>query len=164
MSLTIEIGTDEQFAALRGFLEKHNYTEETLCKRYGISKLSEFEDIPDRDPVVPWEKDPAGFLFRLFIETRFIPESQVREMLGDAETDLLEDLGLVHGNADNEEEVWSPVSVVPFAGLWSVCDSWHRPDRAVLAPKDPVYAPIVSNAHQFFRLVPKMPCERLLEL
>ena len=164
MSQPIEIGTDEQFAAVRAFLEKHSYTEETLCKRFGIKKLSEFEDVPDREQVEPWDKDSTGVLLRLFIETRFVPETFVREKLGDAETDLLEDLGLIHGNADNLEEVWSPVSVVPFVGLWSVCDSWHRPDRAVLAPKDPVYAPIVSNAHQFFRLLPKSPCDRLLEL
>ena len=148
---------------LSAFPENHSYTEETLCKRYGIEKLSEFEDIPDREQVEPWDKDATGVLFRLFIETRFVPETIVREKLG-GETGLLEDLGLIHGNADNEEEVWAPVSLVPYRGSWSVCDSWHRPDRAVLAPKDPVYAPIVSNAHRFSRHMPKMQCERLLEL
>ena len=94
MSLPIEIGTDEQFAAVRQFLEKHSYSEETLCKRFGIKKLSEFEDVPDREQVEPWDKDATGVLFRLLIETRFIPETMVREKLGEAETDLLEDLGL----------------------------------------------------------------------
>jgi hypothetical protein len=105
-----------------------------------------------------------GILFRLFIETRFIPETVVRDVIGATELDLLETLGLIHGNADNEEEVWSPVSLVPYAGVWSVCDSWHAPDRAVLAPKDPVYAPIVSNAHRFLEYMPKTKCRRLLEL
>ena len=84
--------------------------------------------------------------------------------LGHEDLELLETLGLVHGNADNEEEVWPPVSMIPYAGVWSVCDSWHTPDRAVLAPKDPVYAPIVSNAHRFLEYMPKTKCGRLLEL
>jgi carbamoyltransferase len=164
LSLPIELGTDEQFAALRAWLISQNYTEQTLCRRYGIQKISQFEEVPDREQVEPWDKEPIGVLLRLFIETRFIPETLAREVLGAANLDLLETLGLVHGNEDNEEEVWSPVSMIPYAGVWSVCDSWHRPDRAVLAPKDPVYAPIVSNAHRFLELMPKMKCGRLLEL
>jgi methylase of polypeptide subunit release factors len=164
VSIPIEIGTDEQFAALRHCLEFHNYTEDELCRRYGIEKLSDFEDIQDREQVEPWDKDATGVLFRLFIESRFIPETLVKEKLGAKDVELFEELGLIHGNEDNLEEVWAPVSLVPYIGLWSVCDSWHRPDRAVLSPQDPVYAPIVSNAHRFFNLMPKMKCGRLLEL
>ena len=164
MSFPIEIGTDEQFQALRNLLSKRDYNEQTLCRRYGIEKLSLFEEVPDREQVEPWDKDATGILFRLFLETRFIPETVVRESLGAEDLDLLETLGLVHGNADNEEEVWSPVSLIPYAGVWSVCDSWHRPDRALLSPRDPVYAPIVSNAHRFLDYMPKTKCGRLLEL
>ncbi len=164
MSIPIEIGTDEQFAALRRLLERENYTEDTVCKRFGIDRMSSFEDVPDREQVEPWDKDITGLLIRLFIETRFVPETKVAEMLGAESVELLETLGLVHGNADNPEEVWSPVSLVPYAGVWSVCDSWHSPDRSVLSPRDPVYAPIVSNAHRFLQYMPKMKCERLLEL
>ena len=164
MSIPIEIGSDEQFAALRRLLTNESYDEPTLCKRYGIEKISDFEDVPDREQAEPWDRDAVGMLFRLFIESRFIPETTVREKLGSDNLELLYTLGLVHGNEANAEEVWAPVSLVPYAGVWSVCDSWHRPDRAVLSPRDPVYAPIVSNAHRFFQLMPKMPCERLLEL
>src|SRR5205085_817907 len=83
-------------------------------KPFGIKQLSDFEDIPDRDQVEPWDKDATGVLMRLFIETRFIPEAVVREKLGDTDTDLLEELGLVHGSEENDTEVWSPVSLVPF--------------------------------------------------
>ena len=161
---TDRIGSDEQFAALRRLLTNESYDEPTLCKRYGIEKISDFEDVPDREQAEPWDRDAVGMLFRLFIESRFIPETTVREKLGSDNLELLYTLGLVHGNEANAEEVWAPVSLVPYAGVWSVCDSWHRPDRAVLSPRDPVYAPIVSNAHRFFQLMPKMPCERLLEL
>jgi SAM-dependent methyltransferase len=160
----IEIGTDEQFAAVRAYLTAQNYTEETLCRRFGLSKISDFEGVQDREQVEPWDKEPIGVLLRLFIETRFVPETVAREVLGADILEVMEDLGLIHGNADNESEVWSPVSLVPFAGLWSVCDSWHRPDRSILAPRDPVYAPIVSNAHRFLSLMPKTKCRRLLEL
>jgi hypothetical protein len=154
VSIPIEIGTDEQFSALRQLLEINNYTEETLCSRYGLEKLSDFEDIQDREQVEAWDKDATGVLFRLFIESRFIPETTVSEKLGAGNLELLEELGLIHGNEDNLEEVWAPVSLVPYIGLWSVCDSWHRPDRAILSPQDPVYAPIVSSAHRFFNLMP----------
>lgn len=164
MSFPIEIGTDEQFEALRALLIRSQYTEQTLCRRYGIEKLSQFEEIPDREQVEPWDKEPIGVLLRLWIETRFVPETLVRDALGAEDLELLEALGLVHGNADNEEEVWSPVSLIPYAGIWSVCDSWHRPDRAMLSPRDPVYAPIVSNAHRFLDYMPKTRCGRLLEL
>lgn len=163
-SFPIEIGTDEQFAALRAYLISQSYNEETFCRRYGLTRMSAFEEVPDREQLEPWEKSPIGVLLRLFIETRFVPETLAREVLGADALDLLETLGLVHGNADNEEEVWAPVSLVHYGGVWAVCDSWHRPDRAVLAPRDPVYAPIVSNAHRFLDLMPKTKCERLLEL
>jgi SAM-dependent methyltransferase len=164
LSIPIEIGTDEQFAALRHLLQRENYTEETVCKRFGIEKMSDFEDVPDRQQVEPWDKDITGLLLRLFIETRFLPETKVAEMLGAEIVELLESLGLLHENADNAEEVWAPVSLVPYAGVWSICDSWHSPDRSLLSPRDPVYAPIVSNAHRFLQYMPKMKCERLLEL
>jgi carbamoyltransferase len=164
VSIPIEIGTDEQFAALRQLLHKQNYTEQTLCDRFGLTKLSDFEDVPDREQVTPWDKDITGLLIRLFIETRFVPETKVVEMLGAEMVEVLEALGLLHGNEDNLEEVWAPVSLVPYAGVWSICDSWHSPDRSLLAPRDPVYAPIVSNAHRFFQYMPKTKCERLLEL
>ena len=164
MSIPIEIGTDEQFSALRSLLERSNFTEPELCRRFGIGNLSEFEDIRDREQVQPWDQDILGVLFRLFIETRFVPNTILKERLGVENLELLETLGLVHGSEENIEESWAPVSIVPYAGVWSVCDSWHRPDRAVLAPKDPVYTPIVSNAHRFFQLMPKTKCKRLLEL
>jgi tRNA/tmRNA/rRNA uracil-C5-methylase (TrmA/RlmC/RlmD family) len=73
-------------------------------------------------------------------------------------------MGLVQRSETNAEDLWSPVSLVPFAGVWSVCDSWHSPDRAPYGPQDPVYTPIVSNAHRFFSYLPRTKCERFLEL
>jgi SAM-dependent methyltransferase len=164
MTHTIELGTGEQFAALRQLLATENYTEETLCLRFGIEKLSDFEDVQDRDQVEPWDKDGTGVLLRFLVETRFVPEAVAAEKLGAANLELLTTLGLVKRSDQNASDLWSPVSLVPFAGVWSVCDSWHSPDRAPYSPKDPVYTPIVSNAHRFFSYLPRTKCERFLEL
>lgn len=164
MTHTIELGTDQQFAALRRLLENEKFTEETLCERFGIEKLSDFEENQDHDQVRPWDADGTGVLIRLLIETRFVPRSMVADKLGADNARLLEDLGLITPSETKPEDVWSPVSLIPFAGVWSVCDSWHRPDRGPFNPKDPVYTPIVSNAHRFFSYMPKVACERFLEL
>ena len=109
MNLTIELGTDEQFAALRQLLVSQNYTELTLCQRFGIEKLSDFEDVQDRDQVEAWDKDGTGVLLRLLVETRFVPEAMAAEKLGARTLELLTTLGLVTRNEQNSDELWSPV-------------------------------------------------------
>ena len=103
-------------------------------------------------------------LFRLFIESRFIPKPTVKESSGATNLELLKELGLIHGNEDNLEEVWAPVSLVPYIGLWSGMRFLAPAGSGISVSQDPVYAPIVSNAHRFFNLMPKMKCKRLLEL
>jgi hypothetical protein len=59
VSLPIEIGTDEQFAALRDMLRRFDYSEQNLCRRFGIQTISQFEEIPDREQIQPWDTDGA---------------------------------------------------------------------------------------------------------
>jgi hypothetical protein len=161
----LQIGTEEQFSALRELLRRAKYDEAQLCARFGIESLEKFEEEFDRAQVEDFEKDAAGVLIQLFVEGHWVDTALVERWFGTEALQAMADLGLIESNPDEAGQIASTVALYPTAGIWIVSDRWNLPDRSPYKPKeDVVYPAIVSNAQRFLKFMPDTPCESLLDL
>lgn len=164
-SLTVKLGSDAQFTALRSLLDDAGYTEELLCSRYGLSSLAGFEKKADEAEIDPMLRDTASMLLRLFVETRYLRRDDIDAAIGHSGFQLLIELGLLEQHPTDGRQWFAPVTLYPTNGFYIVSDRWLNPDRsAMYAVDDVVYPPIVSNGQQFVTLLPKWPCSRMLDL
>jgi methylase of polypeptide subunit release factors len=163
--IPVHVGTDSQFALVRDVLIQSGYTEPELCRRLGINTLSEYERDTSREQYEPYEESAAGVLVRLFVDGRYAEVRIAEERLGAEALQAMSDLGLVLRNEDDLDLLLSPVSLYPTHELYIVSDRWNTPDRSPYMPvPDIVYPAIVSNAQRFVDLMPRRPCENLLDL
>lgn len=163
MTDAVRIGTDEQFTIVRRALEEAGYTEAEVCRRTGISSLVDFEPIADQLDTPP--TDSFSTFSRLFLEGRYAGLAEAEEHIGTSSLQALADLGLLETKPDDSSLLYSPVALYPTAGVYIASDRWNSPDRGPFpVASDVVYPAIVSNTQRFLQLLPRSPCEKLLDL
>lgn len=147
MTFPIRLGTDAEFAALRGALISANYNEAAICERYGVARVSDLRvetAAEERDA-----SDPVVQLTRLLIGCAEI-EASVALPLG-----ALEALGLIRSV---DGKVISTVMLYPIRGLYIVSD------RAQPVFDDVVYPANIPNTEMFLDQLPPGPCDEFLDL
>lgn len=135
MSLTI--GSDDQFEALKNLLEDCEYDEVGLGEPAGADA-------------------PKALLAALFLQARSAPESRSVELLPNHGLELLRELGLVTGQGG---EIRAEVLLYPLHGLHIVSD-FPRGS----GPGEFVFPAISMQTHEYISLLPSTPCGDLLEI
>lgn len=155
--MTLRIGQDSEFAALRAALERSGFTEEGVCSRLGIERMSGYrlqgDRYFDREP-----DDPTGILIWLLLEGRPVSSA------GSAKIPLRElaALGVL-------KDASATVMLHPMHGLYIASDR-PRPEedpaegKPGRPPDDFVYPAIVANTDLFLHLLPPTPCDAFLDL
>lgn len=156
----LRLGTPAQFEAVRGALERANFTERGICERLGIPAFTHFGvGRPGR----PWTDalaTPLAVLIRLFLQCEAAPLAVIEPLLGNAGIDAMRDLGLLTADGDPSQVV-SPVGLCPTRGLYLVSD---RGGELASLSEDVVYPAILENTQNFLDIVPTDPCEAFLDL
>jgi SAM-dependent methyltransferase len=156
--LPLQLGSDAEFAALRTALEAAEFTEQGVCWRMNLKKVSDFPlDGKVPEGVIP--KDKLGALIWLLMYGAAV-DAGLAAVLPIAE---LRALGVVTDH--NGGPVISTVMMYPARGL---CISSDRPKFAgdPYSPRfaDFVYPAIVPNTIQFLELLPFDACDAYLEV
>jgi SAM-dependent methyltransferase len=150
MMFPIRLGSDAEFTALRDALLALDYTEPTICARFGVDRLPELrvETIADHSPDT---SDAIFILTRLFMGCVDLP-SDARPLLPIRD---LEALGLLR---IADEKLVATVMLYPLRGLYIVSD---LPEPTF---EDVVYPANVPNSDLCLDYLPTGPCDAFLDL
>jgi len=159
--MPLHFGSDAEFAALAAALEKAGFTEQAVCQRLGLERVSQFRLEGARH----LESEPADAIGRmvwLLIEGGPVSKSIAAANLPLAE---LEALGVVEQHPSSNSHVYATVMLYPMHGLYIVSDRPRPIEGKAGRPADDfVYPAIAANTDLFLRLLPSTPCDAFLDL
>ncbi|MFL6449168.1 MAG: methyltransferase [Bryobacteraceae bacterium] len=160
--VSLRLGNSQEFACVRQALIDSHYTEATICERFGLAGLYAFS--ARQPPVSEPPRDALDLLIRLFLECAEIPLDMARSLLSGPALTAMEALDLIEANRDREARrtLQSRVILYPVKSLFLASD--RPPGAGQDLATDLVYPAITPNTHRFLFMLPKRPCESLLEL
>src|SRR5689334_22251882 len=155
-----------QYAALRDLFRRAGYTHDALCARLGIASVYEFKEVREGRPELPEAMDGLSLFVRLFLDADEVPWDDVRQVLSSEDIELLESFGLIERGA-LPDSCAGTVLLYPIEQLWIVSDRTANPsdpETKNRPPADVVYPAMTRNTQRFVGLMPRMSCDRFLEL
>ena len=156
------IGEKRFFDTVRAALDSAGYNEAALRDRAGLYKLSDVLTLTDRRPRTAPPHDALETACRLFFEGYPVRSEDASKTLGGAMIEACHELGLLRGAG---EDLQATVSIAPVGPVYAISDrGMPLDDRVTTAPSDVVFSVVTSNAQRFLSLVPRSPCEDLLEM
>jgi SAM-dependent methyltransferase len=160
----LRLGADNEFAGLRSALNTAGFSEQAVCERLGLQKLSQFKFVTELRPpprTLTENPDSLDLLIRLFIENEPVERNTVRGL----PLDLLTTLGLIVPHTANPGLLSGTVALYPLRDLYIVSDrpsSIEGDERR--PPDDLVYPAMIPNTRLFLDLIPLGPCDAFLDL
>lgn len=166
MSLTPTLGSEEDFEAIRRFLDDAGYTAERVSARTGVAAIVHFQEIRQGRTVGVSLDDVLDLLIRLFMDTELIPAEVVRRWIPAAVLESMRRLGLVTAARSDPNRCHATVLLYPTEAVYIISDLDADPDPQFGEPlrDDVVYPAITLNTTRFLALLPRTPCRRFLEL
>jgi hypothetical protein len=162
--IPLQLGNESDFTVARTALEDAGFNEAEIIRRFGLGKISDFEEDADREQIEAFEETAAGILTRWFVEGRYANEKVARARLGDAAVDAMQRLGMIDRDDIEPEALKSTVSMYHTAGVYTISDRWNMADRSTFTGFiDIVYPCLVSNAQRFLANLPNTPCDDFLD-
>ena len=161
VDVPVRFGTDEQFDNVRKFLLASGFTRQCVQERVPA-------DLPDpvHAQAAEWGRNPASaadLLTWIFVLGQSAPAEQFQRFVPPSVAPAMEALGILA--RDNNGAFFSPVFLVPIAGLYFACDRWYDPDGSDREIKgDVVYPASASTTLRFLNLLSNTRCERLLDI
>ena len=150
--------TPAQLARLRTAFRDANLTFAELFRRTSEEDEAEREGAPAPDHL----GDVCNVLRRLLVAGRPTARDVVHERLPADLVRVLDELGLLLDAPQGPDLLISPALLCPLAGLWLWCDNPGLTPGHMLP--DVVYSPLTPNTQQFMLMLPRTPCDAVLEL
>jgi SAM-dependent methyltransferase len=162
--LPIRLGTPEEFAAVRGFLQQSGFTFDAICNRLGITAPYEFTRLRP-GTVTTQPADVLDWLIRLFVVGEAVPVAPLAAVVPADVLQAMASLGLLAPCDDRSDQVYAPVALCAFDGLLFVSDRWSSPGETPLQlAADAVYPALTYNTQIFVNNLSYRPCESFLDL
>jgi hypothetical protein len=162
--LPIRLGTPEEFAVVRGFLQQSGFAFDAICKRLGITAPYEFTRLRP-GAVATQPADVLDWLIRLFIVGEAAPVVQLAAVVPSDVLQTMASLGLLVPHDSPGEQVYAPVALCAFGGLLFVSDRWSSPGKTPLQlTADAVYPAVTYNTQIFVNNISYRPCKSFLDL
>ena len=162
--ILLHLGTDDEFAELRSALAAAGYTEQAICERLCLQKLSQFPFAMENRPpprTLTEHPDPLDLLIHLFIENQPVERDTVQAL----PVEFLTTLGLIVPHRADPGLLSGTVALYPLRDLYIVSDrpsSIEGDERR--PPDDLVYPAMIPNTQLFLDLIHPGPCDAFLDL
>ena len=150
--------TPAQLTQLRDAFREANLTFAEIFRRTAAEDEAEREGGTEPDRLA----DLCGVLRMVLVHGRPIPRQVVERRVPGPLLSLLEQLGLLREAEQGADLVVATALACPLAGLWLWCDNPTATPGRMLP--DVVYSPLTPNTQQFMLMLPRTPCETMLEL
>lgn len=163
----LEMGTPEQFAALRESLSGAGFTEEALRQKLDLDPVKELDlvGIATRPPVERKLDSTLDAFIQLFVLGESLAVSDVAPLFPSTVWDALNQMRLVLRGTADDSRCLASVAIYPIRDLFLASDRWTNIDHS-LRPSfgDIVYPALTKSAKQFLEFTSFEPCEDFLEV
>jgi methylase of polypeptide subunit release factors len=158
------LGAPDEFGRVRELFVRQGYEEAPICERAGVTTLYDLPPVEERTAFKE-PADPQALFVRLFFDGDRIPWKTVRSLLAGEDLETLRALGLLHDAHDDPAMCAATVAIYPIEGLFIASDRRHDFDStSEVPPSDLVFSPLTRETQRLLRLMPREPCDHLLEL
>ncbi|MBI1897854.1 MAG: methyltransferase, partial [Acidobacteria bacterium] len=152
----VRLGAENDFRAVRQFLRDADYTAELLCRSLGEDTLPACMTAS----AVRRRADP--FLVRLLFCGNFVERSELERHIPPDVAAAFQALGLL---ASEDERSCCPAMLYPAGSLFLASDRIVDPlGNAAEVGREFVYPGITENSTTYVGMLPRTPCEALLDL
>jgi SAM-dependent methyltransferase len=163
----LQMGTPEEFAALREHFLQSGFNEMALRDRLDVQPGRELDlgALSCRPPRKPKVGDGLDALIYLFVLGESLPTAEAASLFPPAVWVALGQTRLVTLDPDAPNRTIAGVALYPIQDLFIASDRWVNPDhtpRQMFA--DIVYPSLTKSAKQFIDYTSYEPCEDFLEL
>ncbi len=163
----LQMGTPEQFAALREHFLRTGFSEASIRQRLEVNPKREL-DLPalsGRPPVRPKVEDSLDAVVYLFVLGVTLPETEAKSLFPPAVWEALTKTRLILPDPADANRCVASVALYPIGDLFIASDRWTNPDHSPrqMFP-DIVYPALTKSAKQFINYTSFEPCEDFLEL
>ncbi|HEY7237362.1 MAG TPA: methyltransferase [Gemmatimonadaceae bacterium] len=158
--------TQVEFRRLRQLFLRLGYAEAALSARYQLESVRELL-LTDQNEVhkVVLPDDATSMLVKLFLRNEQLAWSVVRGVLGASDIEILTDSGILHSVHGHPDLCVTTIAILPVEELFLAADRLEAFESVTgEAPADLVYSPITSQTVRFMALMPRDPCEHLLDI
>ena len=161
-----QLGTEEDFAALREALRYCNFNNEGICRRLEIASIADFQPKCDGRKTAITMEEPIDAVLRLVLDGEFVPETVLKTLWPAGAVAVMERLGILARAAGRPGELFSTVTMYPAGEFLLLAgDRPGTPDGSPYSvPPDVVYPGVVENTRHFLATLPETPCEALLDI
>lgn len=160
------MGTAEQFAAVRDFLHRIDYSEAALCAGADVESLSKMKIGGTREVGFLVPDTPQALAVLLFLDGAAIAWELVRDVFDAVDLETVQALGLLQDSPRDPAACAATVALYPVEGLYIVSDRnvpIHRAETGS-TPADIVFSAITSQTGRFLKFMPRVACGDYLEL
>jgi len=159
------LGSDAEFAAVRGMLAQCGFTQERVFERLGIAGAGEYKPVWLGGSNLPEAKDALDALILLLMDGDYVAGETLARLLPAGAVEQLEALRLIGRDPQNPEKWFGGCTLFPTRGLLLASDRASSPDGARHpSSADMVYPPAIDTTAVFMSTLPETPCDALLDL
>ena len=163
--LAPRLGSDAEFAAVRGMLAECGFTPERICQRLGIAGMGEYKPIWRGRGNLLAAEQALDALILLLMDGEFVAGETLQRLLPAGAVGQMEALGLVARDQVRGELWFGGCTLFPTRGMVLGSDRVASPDRDPLPmTADAVYPAGIENTVAFMATLPETPCEALLDI
>src|ERR1019366_1205084 len=163
--LAPRLGSDAEFAAVRGMLAECGFTPERICQRLGIAGMGEYKPIWRGRGNLLAAEQALDALILLLMDGEFVAGETLQRLLPAGAGGQMEALGVVARDQGRGELWFGGWPVFPTRGMVLGSDRVASPDRDPLPmTADAVYPAGIENTVAFMATLPETPCEALLDI
>ncbi len=164
-ALPIEGAPDDVYALVRAAFASAGFTEEALCRRFGLASIVDFKSLREGRPARARHGDALEVLTDLFLDLVGVGEARACEALGAPVVDALRALRLVRAADATTPQLLATMLLYPTAGVLLVSDrTFARPGEELDLLPEFVYPAITRNTAMFVRMMPPSACDAFLEM
>lgn len=174
--LPITLGTPEQFATVKAFLNDAGFTATAVAERTGVAAIYLFKQLRTGRTEGASLDDVLDLLIRLFMDAEIVDWTTVRRLMPPTALSAFQELGLLRSAASATEGCHTSVLLYPAGThaevgigqpeLHVVSDlnaDAHPEARLELVP-DVVYPAVTLNTGVFLSFLPGTRCQNFLEV
>lgn len=159
------LGSDAEFAAVRGMLAQCGFTSERICERLGIAGTGEYQPIWRGRTNLLVAEQAVDALILLLMDGEYVAGETLQRLLPAGAMGHMEALGLVARDPVRNEMWFAGCTMFATRGMVLASDRVSSLDRAPLPPAaDVVYPAAIENTVTFMATLPETPCDALLDV
>jgi hypothetical protein len=163
--LAPRLGSDAEFAAVRGLLAQCGFSQERIFQRLGIAGAGAYKPVWLGGSNLPEAKDALDALIMLLMDGDYVAGETLARLLPAGAVEQLEALQLIGRDPQNPDRWFGGCTLFPTRGLLLASDRASSPDGARhLSSPDMVFPPAIDTTAVFISTLPETPCDALLDL